>query len=131
MYSLIAVWTIRQGKEKLATAALRRLARKVQRQEAGTLIYLAHVPDMRQPSLPTPSNLEVVFFEVYKDKAAFLAHVTGDTFQNFVKEHADLFLCPPPTACDDGTSVVGPFITVKFLERKAGFIRPELVGHKS
>ena len=130
MYSVIAIWTIQQGKEELATAALGRLAAEVQQQEAGTLMYLVHLPDMTQPSLPTPSNLEVVFFEVYRDRAAFLTHVTGDTFQNFVKEHADLFLCPPPTVCDDGTSVVGPFMTVEFLERKAGFIRPEMVGQK-
>ena len=131
MYSLISVWTIRQGQEKLATAALGRLARKVRQQEAGTLMYLVHMPDMTQASLPTPSNLEVVFFEVYRDKAAFLAHVTGDTFQNFVKKHSDLFLCLPPTVCDDGTSVVSPFMTVEFLKRKAGFIRPEMAGHES
>ena len=130
MYSLTSTWTIQKGKEKPAIAALRRLAQQVEHKEAGTLIYLVHVPDMTQPSLPTPSNLEVVFFEVYRDERAFQEHVNGSIFQGFVAEHGGLFLSMPPIKCGDGHSVVKPFTTVEFLERKAGFIRPEMAGKK-
>ena len=124
MYSLTSIWTIQKGKEKSAIAALRRLAQQVEQKEAGTVIYLVHVPDMTQPSLPTPSNLEVVFFEVYRDEQAFKDHVNGSLFQSFVAEHGGLFLSMPPIDCGDGHHVIKPFHTVKFLRREAGFIRP-------
>jgi len=126
MYSLTSTWTIQKGKEKAAIAALRHLALQVEQNEAGTLIYLVHVPDMAQPSLPTPSNLEVVFFEVYSDEEAFNTHVAGSIFQEFVSDHGNLFLSMAPIDCGDGRSVVKPFMTVEFLKRKAGFIRPEM-----
>jgi quinol monooxygenase YgiN len=126
MYSLTSTWTIKQGKdnEKAAVAALSRLARQVHKHEENTLVYLVHVPDMREKSLPTPSNLEVVFFEVYRDKAAFTAHVNSTIFTDFVKKHVNLFLSTT-IECEDGESLTKPFTTVEFLQRKAGFIRPE------
>jgi quinol monooxygenase YgiN len=127
MYSLTAIWTIQQGKEKAALTALKHLAQQVEQNESGTLLYLVHVPDMTQPSLPTPSNLEVQFFEVYKDEKAFKAHINGSVFQNFVKKYGDLFLPTAPIDCGDGHTVTTQFVLVKFLERKAGFIRPEMV----
>ena len=123
MYSLTTTWTLKPGKEKLAIAAIRRLAQQVKQHEAGTLIYLAHVPDMSQASMPTPSNLEVVFYEVYRNKAAFCAHVTGPYFQAFVAKYGDLFLSTKGE-CADPKSVGKPFSTIEFLELKAGFIRP-------
>ncbi|HEX8847564.1 MAG TPA: antibiotic biosynthesis monooxygenase [Pyrinomonadaceae bacterium] len=131
MYSLTSTWTIQRGKEKSAIAALRRLAQQVEQNEAGTLIYLVHVPDMTQPSLPTPSNLEVVFFEVYRDEQAFHEHVNGSIFQSFVAEYGSLFLSMAPIDCGDGKTVIKPFTTVEFLERKAGFIRPEVIEKRS
>lgn len=122
MYSLVAKWTMKQGKEKTAIAALKRLARQVQKTEEGTLVYLVHTPDLSQGSLPTPSNLEVLFFEVYKDKNAFLAHVTGPVYTKFVDAHKDLFLCASSKS-EDGETVVSPFVIVEFVKRQAGFIR--------
>lgn len=127
MYSLTSTWTIKQGKDKAATTALRRLAQKVHKHEADTLIYLVHVPDMREKSLPTPSNLEVVFFEVYRNKAAFTAHVNGPVFTGFVEKHGHLFLSTT-VDCGDGGKLNKPFTTVEFLQRKAGFIRREALG---
>lgn len=127
MYSLTSTWTIQKGEEQPAVAALKHLAQQVEQHESGTLIYLVHTPDMTQPSLPTPSNLEVVFFEVYRDEQAFKEHVNGSIFQSFVAEHGSLFLSMPPISCGDGHSVIKPFTTVEFLERKAGFIRPEMM----
>jgi quinol monooxygenase YgiN len=122
MYSLTSTWTLKRCKEKPAITALRRLAQQVKKHEEGTLIYLVHVPDMTQASLPTPSNLEVVFFEVYRNKAAFCAHVNGPRFLDFVAKYGDLFLSTKGE-CADAKSVGKPFTTVEFLQRKAGFIR--------
>jgi quinol monooxygenase YgiN len=127
MFTLTSTWTIKRGKERPAIAALKRLARQVEQGEEGTLLYLVHVPDMRLESLPTPSNLEVVFFEVYKDKAAFCAHVNGPIFEGFVAKHGDLFLSTEGV-CGGGEGAAKPFSTVEFLERKGGFIRPEMAG---
>ncbi|MDQ6613956.1 MAG: hypothetical protein M3083_04225 [Actinomycetota bacterium] len=35
----------------------------------------------------TPSPTEVVFFEVYENKRAFLEHVDGPIYKDFVKQH--------------------------------------------
>lgn len=129
MFTLTSTWTIKQGKERPAIAALKRLAQQVQQGEEDTLIYLVHVPDMRLESLPTPSNLEVVFFEVYRDKAAFCVHVNGPLFKGFVAKHGNLFLSTKGV-CGGGASVARPFSTVEFLERKGGFIRPEMVEQR-
>jgi len=42
------------SKDKDRIAALKRLARQVAAQEKDTVAYLVHIPDMPQPSLPTP-----------------------------------------------------------------------------
>jgi quinol monooxygenase YgiN len=127
LYSLTTTWTLKPGKEKPAVAAIKRLAEQVKQHEAGTLIYLAHVPDMTQASMPTPSNLEVVFFEVYRNKAAFCTHVTGPYFQGFVAKHGDLFLSTKGE-CADPKSAGKPFSTIEFLQRKAGFIRRNAIA---
>jgi quinol monooxygenase YgiN len=126
MYSLLAKWTLKHGKEKPAITALKRLAQEVQQHEEETLIYLVHLPDLVEESLPTPSNLEVVFFEVYRNKAAFLAHVNGPIFTKFVNKHIDLFLTTTSKG-KEGESIVSPFVQVEFLKQKAGFIRQEAI----
>lgn len=130
MFPLISVWTISEGNEKAAIAALKRVAKQVEQQQEGTLAYLVHVPDMSQPSQPTPTPLQVVFFEIYKDKAAFLEHVNGDVFINFVNRHKKLFLCLE-VKDKNGKKITWPYTTVEFLTRQAGFIRPELVSQQT
>lgn len=126
MFSLTSTWTLKQGSEEKGVAALKKLAQQVQEGEADTLLYLVHVPDMKRASQPTPCSLDVVFFEIYKDRAAFCAHVNGPIFKNFVKEHGALFLTTRGE-CDDPSVPAGPYTSVEFLDRKAGFIRPVLV----
>jgi len=127
MFALVARWTIKQGCEIAAKAALLELAKHVQSQEPDTLLYLVHVPDMAELSLPTPSPLEVVFFEVYKDKDAFLAHLTGPVFQQFVATHLKLFLSTSVTG-QDGKPVQSPFVLVENLQRLGGFVRDTASG---
>src|SRR4051812_21163152 len=92
MYPLIAKWTILPGNEKKVTEALKKLATDVQKNEPNTLLYMVHVPDFNEQSLPTPPAGEVVFFEIYKNKAAFMDHINGPDFKNFVKNYGSLFL---------------------------------------
>jgi len=122
MLSLIATWTLQPGHEKAGLAALKRLAKKVLAEEPGTLVYLVHSPDPAMDSLPRVAPQQVVFFEVYADKKAFLAHVTGPLYQGFVARHKDLFLCTTVTGAS-GETVTTPFVNVQFLKRQAGFLR--------
>lgn len=126
MYTLIAKWTIIQGKEAPAVVALKKLAKQVQQNEKDTLIYLVHTPDLKEVNLPTPSPLEVIFIEGYKNKAAFLAHLTGKIFTTFVAQYGDLFLSTT-VQCSNGGSSTNPFVLAETLTRKAGFIRQEAV----
>jgi quinol monooxygenase YgiN len=122
MYPLISTWTINQGSERRAVDALKNLAQQVYDEEPDTLVYLPHVPDMTQQSMPTPPSVQVVFFEIYADKDAFDAHVNGPVFKGFVAEYGSLFLSTEVT-CPDGGGVSNPYTTVEFLQLLNGFIR--------
>lgn len=114
--SLTSNWFIRPGCQEAADAALRALARDVERDEPDTLTYLVHAPfqgDSRLQALPPADPLTVLFFETYRDAHAFLQHVNGPAFTTFVQERGDLFV----------QSNGKPFTIVKFLETRAGFVR--------
>jgi quinol monooxygenase YgiN len=124
MFTIIARWTIAHGHEAAARTALTRLAKQVRTKEPDTLLYLVFVPDMQQLSLPTPSPLEVVFVEGYKNKAAFLAHLEGPVFTQFTAKHQALFLSTTVTG-QDGKPVQSPFVLFQNLRRLGGFVRPD------
>ena len=126
MYSLIAKWTILEGSEHKAWVALKELAKEVEKNEKDTWMYLVNKPNKKETSLPTPSHLEVTFHEVYKDKQAFLDHVTGPIFTNFVAKYQDLFLTTTVTSAS-GEKVTSPFVICEFLEQEAGYIRKEII----
>jgi quinol monooxygenase YgiN len=115
MYTLISKWTILPSKEAEAIKLLKKLALRVKEKEVDTWVYMVHTPDFSETNLPTPAIGEVVFFEIYKDKAAFSAHVTGTVFTDFVKKHGDLFL----------SNYGQPYVTLEILNHQAGFIRTE------
>ena len=118
LISLTSNWFFAPGAEKEATVALRDLAEAVRNTEEDTLIYLVHeaLPDQDALcSLPSSAPNQVTFFEVYRNKEAFLAHVGGKAFCNFLKSSGHLFLQA------DGQA----FHTVSFLSRIAGFVRSE------
>ncbi|WP_394772781.1 putative quinol monooxygenase [Flavobacterium sp.] len=115
MYTLISKWTILSGKEKEAIELLKNLAVKVKENEPDTWTYLVHTPDFSEINLPTPAIGEVVFFEIYKNKEAFTAHVEGHVFLDFVQQHGNLFL----------NNYGKPYVTLEILTNQAGFIRTE------
>lgn len=119
MYQLTGKWTILPGNEEKVTKALKQLALDVQKNEPGTLLYIIHTPNFEEKSAPMPPAGEIVFFEIYKDKDAFNAHITGPYFQNFVKDYGNLFL-------QDFSTPSNMYITVEPLLQLGGFIREEL-----
>jgi predicted enzyme related to lactoylglutathione lyase/quinol monooxygenase YgiN len=112
--SLTSEWFIHPGFEIEAREAVVRLAGDVEAHEPGTLAYLVHTPfgaDARLQSLPPPDPLRVLFFETYAGPDAFLAHLDGPLFTEFVAAHGHCFL-----------GVGGkPYTTVQFLDTLAGF----------
>ncbi len=124
MVTLIARWSIKPGCEAQARTALRQLARRVRKEEPGTLVYLVHFPDLKGFSLPLPSPQTVTFFEGYRNHAALMAHLNGPVYREFLARHQDLFLTTTVTG-GDGQPVTSPFVRVDALRREGGFIRPE------
>ncbi len=114
--SLTSHWFIAPGHEVEARQALVALAADVQANEPGTLTYLVHTPfgaDARLQSLPPAEPLLVLFFETYAGPDAFLAHLNGRIFTEFVATYGHCFV---------GTNGK-PYTTVQFLDLLAGFIR--------
>lgn len=112
---LTSTWFIRPGCETLVDRALDGLVAEVHAQEPDTLVYMAHRPVQPQglTALPPSDPHSVLFFEVYRDVAAFQRHVAGPVFTQFVAQHGDLFVAA------NGK----PFTFVSFLHLHAGFIR--------
>jgi uncharacterized protein len=117
--SLTSTWYIAPGKESAALTALRTLAQGVYASEPDTLAYLVHTPfqsaDGSIQSLPPVNPLSVVFFEVYRNPEAFLRHLNGPVFTDFVARNGSFFV----------NSNGKPFNTVEFLTQIAGFLRNE------
>jgi len=72
-FTLLATIKAKPGKETEVTEICNQLAREVHAQEKDCLMYIPHVTQ----NDPT----EIVFFEKYKDKAAFQAHEESAYFQ--------------------------------------------------
>jgi hypothetical protein len=117
--SLISYWYIASNCETAALAALEQLAKDVRAAEPDTLSYLIHIPFRGEgnsiQSLPPSVSCAVLFFEIYRTPQAFLDHVNGPIFVNFVEQHGSLFV----------NANGKPFTTVEFLSRVAGFSRAE------
>lgn len=118
MISIVAKWSILLGQEKPAMAALKILARSVQKEEPFVSMYTIHIPDFSATSFPTPSTSDVVFFSVFKNKAAFQKHLKGPVFQNWLAKYGSHFLMNNDNL----------FVVSELLARQAGFVRPEMVA---
>lgn len=117
--SLISRWYLKPGCEEEARKALTEAAKKIYLHEPGTLTYLIHQTrpdDSKLISLPSVSHEEITFFEQYRDRDSFLAHVGGEIFTTFLEKNGHLF------QQSDGR----PFLTVSFLSHIAGFKRSTL-----
>jgi quinol monooxygenase YgiN len=121
--SLISQWFIRPGFEAQVIEGVTQLAADIEANEPGTLTYLVHTPrvddDVLQ-SLPPSNPLSLLFFETYRDPSAFVAHVKGPLFTQFVQQFGNCFVPSDPLPTDPG-STAGPYSTVQFLTQQAGF----------
>lgn len=115
MYTTIATWFVKSDMKGAKTALLQ-LAEAV-KAEPGTLAYLVH--EVGPTSLPPPAPGSIVFVEIYTDEAAFMAHLNGAAFKQFMLHHQDLFVMD---------SSGNPYLVISNLQRVAGFVRPELAG---
>ncbi len=125
---LISRWTLLKGREQEGIAALKQLAEEVLAGEPDTLMYSFHTPlmsDPALPSLPASSPQEVVFYEAYRNRAAFEAHMEGPLFTGFVQQHGHLFLSAEDVLPGkrDPSVPRSPFMAVQFLDLQGGFIR--------
>ncbi len=126
MITLISRWKLRDGAPKELLTALQNLARTVEQNEPETLVYSVHVPappppsSVKEPaaadSLPDHAS-EVVFFEVYKNQAAYCHHLKGEVFNQFVKENLQYFFENPK---EKGR----PAADTQFFKRESAFFRP-------
>ena len=113
---LTSEWFILPGGEAQVEQALAVLVQAVLSQEPDTLAYLVHRPRAAPSglqSLPPGSPQSLLFYEIYRNDAAFLRHVNGPVFQAFVAEQGHLFIGA------EGR----PFTTVAFLSQVNGFVR--------
>ncbi len=113
---LTSEWFILPGCEAQVEQALPVLVQAVLSQEPDTLAYLVHRPraaTSQFQSLPPASPQSLLFFEIYRNDAAFLRHLNGPVFQAFIAEHGHLFIA----------SEGRPFTKVAFLSRVHGFVR--------
>ena len=115
---LTSEWFIQPGRESEVARAIARLVADVHGAEPDTLIYFVHkpaAPGGALQSLPPPAPNSLLFFEVYRDAAAFDRHVNGPIFTRFVTDHGALFICA------NGK----PFTFVEFLTLEHGFLRAD------
>lgn len=121
--SLMSQGSIRPGFEKQVQEAVKKLPADIESKEPGTLTYLVHIPWADTgvlQSLPPPTAPSLLFFETYRDADAFKAHVQGTLFNEFVNQYGHCFIPSGPLP-DDPSSKAGPYTTVQFLTRVAGF----------
>ncbi len=121
---LTSEWFIIPGNEAAVARVVPELVAQVQASEPDTLIYMVHKPwpnSANLQSLPPANPGTLLFFEVYRNQAAFEAHLNGAAFTQFVNNHGDLFIQ------NNGK----PFSFVEFLHMEDGFIRSEAPGQRA
>lgn len=79
-FGLIVRFTVRPGSESAFDELTAETVAEVQRCEPGTLLYLCHKVD------GAPS--ERIFYELYRDRAAFEAHEEQPHVRRFLAERA-------------------------------------------
>lgn len=117
MITIIAKWSILEGKNREALAALGILEKEVREKEPFVPMYTINTPNFKLNSLPTPSSQEVIFVSAFDDFAAFEKHLNGPVFQDWLKKYIHLFL----------TNNGNLFVVSEWLERQFGYIRPSMV----
>ncbi|MET3131338.1 putative enzyme related to lactoylglutathione lyase/quinol monooxygenase YgiN [Oxalobacteraceae bacterium GrIS 1.11] len=115
---LTSEWFIVPGNEAAVAEAVPALVAQIRATEPDTLVYMVHRPcatSANLQSLPPANPSTILFYEVYRNQAAFEAHVNGQAYSDFVANYGDLFIQ------NNGK----PYSFVEFLYMEDGFIRDE------
>jgi len=116
-----ARWVMKPGCREKVKEALKPYVAAVRTEEPTTLMYTVSVVDMSDNSMARPPSQvdALVYNSSWTNQQEFFAHGSGPVYQNFLKEHGDLFVQAGPG------STVHPYMTTSVLKRFAGFFRKE------
>jgi hypothetical protein len=89
--------------------------------EPETYMYTVSFADalLDSPAIPPMQLDQVTYNSAWKDHNAFIAHTKEPVYQEFLKQHGDLFVQAVPG------STTHPYMTTSALKRIAGFLRQE------
>jgi len=121
VFQVEARWVMKPGNRKKVTAALTDYVKAVKKIEPGTYMYTVSFADASPDSAAIPPMQldQVTYNSAWKDHDAFVAHTKEPVYQDFLKQHGDLFV---QAAAGVTTQ---PYMTTSVLKRFAGFLRPE------
>lgn len=116
-----ARWVLKPGCREKVKEALKPYVYNVRTQEPETLMYTVSVADASEQSLALPPSQvdALVYNSSWTNKQGFLDHGSGAVYQDFLKEHGQLFVQAGPG------STTHPYMTTSVLKRFAGFFRKE------
>lgn len=116
-----ARWVLKPGCREKVKEALKPYVYNVRTQEPETLMYTVSVADASEQSLALPPSQvdALVYNSSWTNKQGFLDHGSGAVYQDFLKEHGQLFVQAGPG------SITHPYMTTSVLKRFAGFFRKE------
>src|SRR3954466_6310426 len=116
-----ARWVMKPGCREKVKAALKPYVERVKNEEPTTLMYTVSVTEASEQSfsLPPSQGDSLTYNSSWTDKASFFAHGSGAPYQDFLKEHGDLFVQAGPG------STTHPYMTTSVMKRFAGFFREE------
>ena len=116
-----ARWVMKPGCREKVKEALKPYVYNVRTQEPETLMYTVSVADASEQSLALPPSQvdALVYNSSWTNKQGFLDHGSGAVYQDFLKEHGQLFVQAGPG------SITHPYMTTSVLKRFAGFFRKE------
>jgi uncharacterized protein len=107
MIALFSRWKLKDGCPSELAAALEQLSNAVREREPGTLVYTVQLPAPCPPIGPPPDYAvsddpdaivpvernQLVFYEVYRDAAAFSEHLRGPV-RDFMRDNRHYFVTP-------------------------------------
>jgi quinol monooxygenase YgiN len=116
-----ARWVMKPGCREKVKNALRPYVRAVHDEEPTTLMYTVSVADVSPQSFSLPPSQvdSLVYNSSWTNRQTFFDHGNGAPYQDFLKEHGDLFVQAGPG------STTHPYMTTSVLKRFAGFFRNE------
>lgn len=116
-----ARWVMKPGRRDEVKEALKGYVARVRVEEPTTLMYTVSFADTSEQAMALPPSQHdaLVYNSSWTDQKAFFAHGDGAPYQDFLKEHGDLFVQAGPG------STTHPYMTTSVLKRFAGFFRQE------